>query len=73
MRGQVRFDHVSFSYDGVHPILSDVSLEAQPGDRIALVGRTGAGKSTVIRLLMRFYDVQQGSITVDGHDVRAVT
>jgi ABC-type multidrug transport system fused ATPase/permease subunit len=73
IKGDVRFDKVSFAYDGVHPILKDVTLEARPGDRIALVGRTGAGKSTVIRLLMRFYDVQQGSITVDGYDVRAVT
>ncbi|MGH2352548.1 MAG: ABC transporter ATP-binding protein, partial [Chloroflexota bacterium] len=54
-------------------ILKDASLEARSGDRIALVGRTGAGKSTIIRLLMRFYDIQDGSITVDGHDIRAVT
>jgi ABC-type multidrug transport system fused ATPase/permease subunit len=73
IKGDVRFDRVGFAYDGVHPILRDVSLEARPGDRIALVGRTGAGKSTIIRLLMRFYDVQQGSITVDGYDIRSVT
>jgi ATP-binding cassette subfamily B multidrug efflux pump len=73
IKGDVRFENVSFAYDGVHPILQDVTLEAHPGERIALVGRTGAGKSTIIRLLMRFYDVRQGSITVDGYDVRGVT
>ncbi len=73
IEGRVRFEGVGFAYDGVHPILQDVNLEARPGDRIALVGRTGAGKSTVIRLLMRFYDVQQGQVLVDGHDVRSVT
>ena len=66
IEGRVRFEKVGFAYDGVHPILQDVNLEARPGDRIALVGRTGAGKSTVIRLLMRFYDVQQGQVLVDG-------
>ena len=73
IKGDVRFEKVGFAYDGVHPILQDVTLEAHPGDRIALVGRTGAGKSTIVRLLMRFYDVRQGSITVDGYDVRGVT
>jgi ATP-binding cassette subfamily B multidrug efflux pump len=73
IEGHVRFEGVTFGYDGGHPILKDVDLDARPGDRIALVGRTGAGKSTVIRLLMRFYDVQEGRITVDGYDVRAVT
>src|ERR671933_459371 len=71
--GHVVFEQVTFAYDGKHVILKDASLEAQPGDRIALVGRTGAGKSTIIRLLMRFYDIQSGRITVDGHDVRDVT
>jgi ABC-type multidrug transport system fused ATPase/permease subunit len=71
--GHVVFDKVTFAYDGVRAILKNASLEAQPGDRIALVGRTGAGKSTIIRLLMRFYDIQEGAITVDGHDVRHVT
>jgi len=71
--GHVVFDNVTFAYDGVHAILKDASLEAQPGDRIALVGRTGAGKSTIVRLLMRFYDIQAGHITVDGHDIRDVT
>ena len=60
IEGRRRFEGVGFAYDGVHPILQDITLEARPGDRIALVGRTGAGKSTIIRLLMRFYDVQQG-------------
>jgi ABC-type multidrug transport system fused ATPase/permease subunit len=73
IEGHVVFDNVTFAYDGVHAILKDASLEANPGDRIALVGRTGAGKSTIIRLLMRFYDIQAGTITVDGHDVRNVT
>lgn len=71
--GHVRFDNVTFAYDGTHAILKDTTLEAKSGDRIALVGRTGAGKSTIIRLLMRFYDIQQGKITVDDHDVRDVT
>ena len=73
VKGHVFFDDVTFAYDGVHPILKHASLEAKPGDRIALVGRTGAGKSTIIRLLMRFYDIQEGRLTVDGHDVRDVT
>lgn len=71
--GHVRFDDVTFGYDTKHAILRHASLEANPGDRIALVGRTGAGKSTIIRLLMRFYDIQEGSITIDGIDVRDVT
>ena len=73
IQGHVVFDNVTFAYDGVHAILKDASLEAKPGDRIALVGRTGAGKSTIIRLLMRFYDIQGGTITVDGHDITHVT
>ena len=71
--GLVKFQDVTFGYDAAHPILKGATLEAKPGDRIALVGRTGAGKSTIIRLLMRFYDIQSGVISVDGHDVRDVT
>jgi ABC-type multidrug transport system fused ATPase/permease subunit len=73
LTGHVKFENVTFGYDPAHPILKGASLEAQPGDRIALVGRTGAGKSTIIRILMRFYDIQEGRILVDGHDVRDVT
>ena len=71
--GRVQFDATTFGYNRETAILRDVSLEANPGDRIALVGRTGAGKSTIIRLLMRFYDVQGGRVLIDGHDVRDVT
>jgi ABC-type multidrug transport system fused ATPase/permease subunit len=71
--GNVKFDNVGFGYDPAHPVLKGATLEANPGDRIALVGRTGAGKSTIIRLLMRFYDIQEGRITIDGHDIRDVT
>ena len=71
--GHVQFDATTFGYNRDTAILRDVSLEANPGDRIALVGRTGAGKSTIIRLLMRFYDVQGGRVLIDGHDVRDVT
>ena len=73
INGVVRFEEVTFGYDPARPILDGVSLEAKPGERIALVGRTGAGKSTIIRLVMRFYDVQSGRVTIDGIDVRDVT
>lgn len=73
VEGRVVFDQVSFGYDPSKPILSDVSLEAQPGQTIAVLGGTGSGKSTLIHLIPRFYDVTGGSITIDGHDVRDVT
>ncbi len=71
--GRVTFDHVSFQYKDGEPVLRDVSLVAEPGERIALVGETGAGKSTVIRLLGRFFDVTGGAVRIDGYDVREVT
>lgn len=71
--GKVEFAHVSFAYDGQNPVLHDVSLQAEPGELVAIVGPSGAGKSTLVHLLPRLYDVQKGSITLDGHDVRAVT
>ena len=71
--GKVDFDHVSFGYSDGEPVLRDVDLHAEPGQRIALVGETGAGKSTVIRLLARFFDVSEGSVLVDGYDLRSVT
>src|SRR5699024_3603333 len=63
LRGDVRFDHVDFSYDKGHPILHEVSLYAKPGQKIAFVGSTGAGKTTITNLINRFYDVDGGSIT----------
>jgi ATP-binding cassette subfamily B protein/subfamily B ATP-binding cassette protein MsbA len=71
--GQVSFDQVSFHYKDGEPVLRAVSLRAEPGQRIALVGETGAGKSTVIRLLARFFDVTAGAVRIDGYDVRSVT
>ena len=71
--GHIRFENVSFAYDPERPILKDVSFEAPAGRTIAIVGPTGAGKSTVSRLLYRFYDIQSGRITIDGQDVRDVT
>lgn len=71
-RGEIEFRHVTFSYNGPK-ILDDFSLRISPGETVALVGRTGCGKSTVARLLMRFYDVDEGSVMVDGADVRDYT
>jgi ATP-binding cassette subfamily B protein len=74
-RGDVRFNHVDFAYssDAEQLVLADVDVHIAPGETVALVGRTGAGKSTVARLLTRFYDVKHGSIEIDGHDIRDVT
>ena len=68
--GHVEFDHVKFGYTPDKTIIHDFSCEAQPGQTIAIVGPTGAGKTTMVKLLMRFYDVDAGSITLNGHDVR---
>lgn len=73
VEGNVEFRHVSFAYNKGETILHDVSFSAKPGQAIALVGPSGAGKSTVASLLPRFYDVMEGAIFVDGHDVRDVT
>ena len=74
-RGDVQFEHVDFAYaaDAEQLVLADFNLHIAPGETVALVGRTGAGKSTVARLLTRFYDVKHGSIRIDGHDVRDLT
>ena len=73
VRGQVDIDDVSFSYVPDRPLIEGFTLHARPGERVAIVGPTGCGKTTLINLLMRFYDVDGGSICVDGHDVREVT
>ena len=73
IEGRVAFNHVVFGYKDDEPVLDDINLVAEPGQRIALVGETGAGKSTMIRLISRFFDVSGGSLTIDGHDVRKVT
>jgi ATP-binding cassette subfamily B multidrug efflux pump len=72
IQGSVTFKNVSFGYDPAKPVLVDVSLSASPGETIALVGPTGAGKTTIINLLSRFYDVNSGSISIDGQDIRYV-
>ena len=69
-RGHVRFENVSFSYSSASPVLSDIDIDATPGKIIALLGPTGSGKSTVVSLLPRFYDVSEGRITIDGEDIR---
>jgi ATP-binding cassette subfamily B protein len=69
-RGAMRFENVDFSYDGVRPILHDVSFEVPAGHKVAVVGASGSGKSTLARLLFRFYDVNRGRITIDGQDIR---
>ena len=70
MEGSVSFEHVHFGYNPDHTIINDFSVDVKSGQKVAIVGPTGAGKTTIIKLLMRFYDVGSGSIKVDGHDVR---
>ena len=70
LEGRVEFEHVRFGYNPNHTIIHDFNAKVDPGQKIAIVGPTGAGKTTVIKLLMRFYDVNSGSIKVDGHDLK---
>ena len=73
VRGEVSLQNVNFSYDPKIPVIRDLSLHAEPGSLIAIVGPTGAGKTTIINLLMRFYDAQAGKILIDGSEIRDVT
>ncbi len=68
LRGAIVFERVTFAYDDGEPVLHDVSFEVQPGQQVAVVGWTGSGKSTLIKLLVRLYDVQKGRILLDGVD-----
>lgn len=72
-RGQINFENVSFTYDGEAPVLQNVSLDVQAGEILALVGPSGAGKSTIFNLIPRFYDPTQGTVRIDGYDLRSVT
>jgi ABC-type multidrug transport system fused ATPase/permease subunit len=73
VKGEIRFDHVSFAYEPGSEVLHDINLAVRPGETVAIVGQTGSGKSSLVNLIARFYDVSCGEVTVDGHDVRAVT
>ena len=73
VHGQIELSHVRFGYDGERPVLEDLSLSIAPGEMLAVVGPTGAGKSTLAKLVSRLYDPQAGVVTIDGHDLREVT
>jgi ATP-binding cassette subfamily B protein len=70
LRGEIEFDHVNFRYSTQEQVLEDFSLCIEPGESVALVGHTGAGKSSIVKLIARFYEFQSGRITIDGHDIR---
>jgi ATP-binding cassette subfamily B protein len=72
VRGRVEFEHVTFSYDPAKPLIEDLSLVAEPGETIAIVGPTGAGKTTLVNLIMRFYELDGGRITLDGRDIASM-
>ena len=72
-QANIRFEDVSFSYVAGHPVLHEVAFEIPPGNTVAIVGSTGSGKTTIVKLLLRFADVKSGTITIDGHDLRTVT
>ena len=72
-RGDIQFEHVSFAYGGETKVIENLSLHIRPGEKIGLVGRSGAGKSTIVNLLLRFYDVEQGRLLIDGQDIALAT
>lgn len=73
IKGDVDFENVNFSYDPETPLIRDFTVKVKHGQKVAIVGPTGAGKTTLVNLLMRFYDIQSGKITIDGHDIVAVS
>jgi ABC-type multidrug transport system fused ATPase/permease subunit len=73
VKGEVIFDNISFGYETDKYVLNDINLAIKPGETVAIVGQTGSGKSSLVNLIARFYDVAKGSVTVDGHNVRSVT
>jgi len=72
IKGHVVFENVTFGYNKEKPVLKNISFEAKPGETVALLGPAGSGKSTIIRLISRFYDVTSGRILIDGYDIRDV-
>jgi ABC-type multidrug transport system fused ATPase/permease subunit len=70
LAGEIEFEHISFGYDPAHPVLTDLNLKIKPGQFVGIVGPTGSGKSTVVSLIPRFYDVQSGTVRIDGQDIR---
>ena len=72
-RGELHFEDVNFAYGGPKPVIENLNLHIRPGEKIGLVGRSGAGKSTIVNLLLRFYDLENGRITIDGQDIKHVT
>ncbi len=72
-RGEIKFDHVDFSYEAGKPLLNGFNLNIKPGEKVGLIGRSGAGKSTIVNLLLRFYEPQSGTISIDGQSVDSVT
>lgn len=73
IEGEISLEDLYFSYDGEHNVLKDIELDVKPGEMIVIVGHTGSGKSTIINLLMRFYEYQQGKIAVDKRNIRDYT
>ncbi len=73
LRGRIEFEHVAFSYDPRNPLIGDLSFVAEPGQTVAIVGPTGAGKTTLVNLIMRFYELDGGRITLDGRDIAEMT
>ncbi|WP_153058911.1 ATP-binding cassette domain-containing protein, partial [Streptococcus suis] len=69
-QGQVVFEHVNFSYEENRPVLKDITIRAEKGETVALVGHTGSGKSSIMNLLYRFYDPQEGRVLIDGKNIR---
>ena len=73
IRGEVSFEHIRFGYNAEEPVIKDFSFTAKPGQRVAIVGPTGAGKTTIVKLMMRFYELNGGRITIDGYDIKSLS